>query len=73
MTGKTPDGRRQTRSDPLPQWSPVVMTGKTRFIAALGGVPYVAPQWSPVVMTGKTCSAPPQTADTAACRNGAPS
>ena len=39
-----------------PQWSPVVMTGRTtRLEAALKNLPE-PPQWSPVVMTGRTPS-----------------
>ena len=37
----------------LPQWSPVVMTGKT-LPPVVGKISWLVPQWSPVVMTGKT-------------------
>ena len=37
----------------MPQWSPVVMTGKTLLHQPNVTVAMV-PQWSPVVMTGKT-------------------
>ena len=40
--------------DGLPQWSPVVMTGRTRASTSPCQSTGTAPQWSPVVMTGRT-------------------
>ena len=37
-----------------PQWSPVVMTGRTRIRRIASRGVRVGPQWSPVVMTGRT-------------------
>ena len=71
MTGRTTIPAGGGNNPIVPQWSPVVMTGRTKLLAVAIGTLVAVPQWSPVVMTGRTGRRAGAAARVGRRRNGA--